>query len=236
MEKITYAGPILIKFAPLKRAKSFCRGTIYMNSLDYFRGLEDDNKGRGDLFEGTHSLIAKDDFDEVLPQLGMCFSKKKKDAIVGGISLLSEELKYYKVFCMYQLKCDFSNRCIEPIDTRVNNFGDTFVLVFNLEEFRRRIVTELEKGTYNVLGFAGQSVEYYQYDASTQKLGPLKKLELYKWQNEYRLIAEPIEPTLEPLILNIGDISDISIIGSTKKLIEEIRFEGNELFVPGYNL
>ncbi|AGL03669.1 hypothetical protein [Desulfoscipio gibsoniae] len=236
MERITCSGPILIKFAPLKLAKSFRSGTIYMNSLDYFRGLEDDNKVRGDLLEGTHSLIAKDDFSQVLPQFGMDFPEAIKKKIIGGIHLLDEELKYYKVFCMYQLNCDFKSRYIEPIDTRVNNFGDTFVLIFNLKEFRRRIVAELEKGTYNALGFAGQGVEYYQYDTSTQKLGPLKKLDLYKWQNEYRLIAEPLEHTLDPLILNIGDISDISIIGSTSRLIEEIHFEGKELFVPGYNL
>lgn len=45
-----------------------------------------------------------------------------------------------------------------------------------------------------------------------------------------------MEFTLEPLVLNIGDISDISIIGSTKKLIEEIDFnKNNQIIIPGYD-
>lgn len=236
MEKIKVSEPILIKFASFKRAKSFRSGTIYMNSLQYFRDLENDNKVRKDIFEGTHGLIAKDDFNEILPQLGIRFSEKEKNAIIGGMPLISEELKYYKVFCMYKLNCDFSNRYIEPIERGINCFGDTFVLILNFEEFRRRIIAELEKGKYNVLGFAGDNVEYYQCNASTQKLGPFKKTYSYSWQNEYRIVAEPIEPTLEPLILNIGNISDISIIGSTKKLIEEIHFEDKEIYIPGYNI
>lgn len=236
MEIKNISEPILIKFTSLKFAKSFRSGTIYMNSMDYFRRVEGDNTTRGDLFEGTHGIVAKDDLEEISPKLGMHFSENEKDAMVGGMFLLSEELKYYKVFCMYHLKCDFNTRTMEPIDNRINNFGDTFVLITDFEEFRRRIVKELEKGKYNVLGFAGDDVLYYKYYSSTQKLGPFKKINSYNWQNEYRLLAEPIEPTLDPLVLNIGDISDITIMGSTKKLIEEIHFNENGIFVPNFDL
>ncbi len=75
MRKLDIDGPILIKFAPLKRAKSFISGIIYMNTLDFFRGLEDSHKGQGDLFEGVDSIIAKEDFREVAAYLGMTFPK-----------------------------------------------------------------------------------------------------------------------------------------------------------------
>lgn len=238
MANLNISESILIKFTSLKFAKSFRNGTIYMNSMDYFRRVEGDQMLRGDLLEGTHSIIAKDDFDESLPKLGMIFSKNEKDAITGGMSLISEELKYYKIFSMYHLNCDLSTGYIESVDNRINKFGDTFVLIFNFEEFQRRILCELDKDKYqckyNVLGFGGGKVEYYNWDSPTQELGLLKKLNMYSWQKEYRLIAEPMEFTLEPLILNIGDISDISIIGSTKRLIEEIHFNKNkQIVVPG---
>lgn len=236
MEIKNISEPILIKFTSLKFAKSFRSGTIYMNTMDYFRRIEGDKNTRGDLFEGTHGIIAKDDFDEILPKIGMIFSQEEKGIVIGGMSLLSEELKYYKVFCMYHLNFNISKRKIEPIDNRINNFGDTFVLITKFEEFKRRIVKELEKEKYNVLGFAGDDILYYNYDSHTQNLGPFKKLSSYSWQNEYRLLAEPIEPTLDPLIFNIGDISDITIIGSTKKLIEEIHFDEKGIFVPNYDL
>lgn len=226
MASLNILEPILIKFTSLKFAKSFRNGTVYMNSMDYFRRMEGDQKLRSDLLEGTHSIIAKDDFDEALPKLGMIFSQNEKDAIIEGMPLISEELKYYNIFSMYHLNCDFSTGHIEPIDNRINDFGDTFVLIFNFKEFQRRILCELDKDKYqckyNVLGFGGGKVEYYDWDSPTQELGPLKKLNMYSWQKEYRLIAEPVEFTLEPLILNIGNISDISIIGSTKRLIEEV--------------
>ena len=240
MANINISKPILIKFTSLEFAKSFRKGTIYMNTMEYFRGIESDQYLRGDLLEGTNSIIAKDDFGEVLPELGMSFSKNMKDAIIGGMPLISEELKHYNIFSMYHLNCDFSTEYIEPIDSRINEFGDTFVLIFDFEEFQRRILFELNKENdeckYNILNFGGGKVEYYDWGFPTQKLGPLKKLKMYSYQKEYRLIAEPIEFTLEPLILNIGDISDISIIGLTKRLIEEIHFnKDKQIVVSGYN-
>ena len=109
-----------------------------------------------------------------------------------------------------------------------------------LKPVQRRILFELNKENdeckYNILNFGGGKVEYYDWGFPTQKLGPLKKLKMYSYQKEYRLIAEPIEFTLEPLILNIGDISDISIIGLTKRLIEEIHFnKDKQIVVSGYN-
>ena len=46
-----------------------------MNTLDFFRGLEDSHKGQGDLFEGVDSIIAKEDFrEESLRGQGINFS------------------------------------------------------------------------------------------------------------------------------------------------------------------
>lgn len=227
---------ILIKFTSLKFAESFREGTIYMNTMDYFRRIEGDKDTRGDFLEGTHSIISKEKLEDIAPRLGMYFSENIKNAMVGGVSLISEELKYYNIFSMYKLNCDFATGYIEPIDSRINNFGDTFVLITDFKEFKRRIVMELKKGKYNTLGFAGEEVKYYRPDDNSQNLGPFRKINSYSWQNEYRLIAEPLEYKLKPLILNIGDLSDITIIGSTKKLIEQIHFNSdNQIVIPGYN-
>lgn len=61
--------PILIKITNFKFAKRLRDGEIYMNPLAYFRGIEDGNV-KGDLYEGTDSIIANDDIDKILPSLG----------------------------------------------------------------------------------------------------------------------------------------------------------------------
>jgi hypothetical protein len=231
--KVT-TDPILIKFTTFEFAKRLRDGEIYMNPLAYFRGVEDGNV-KGDLYEGTDSIIANDDFDRILPSLGLDLSEQFKKHTIGGISLLSEEQKYCKVFCMYLLNYDFRNSFIESIDKKIKDFGDTFVLITDFGEFRNRIIQRLNTGSYNIQGFKGSKVEYYKFEMPTGKLGPFAKSDSYSWQNEFRLLAEPIDFSLDPLVLNIGDISDISIIGSTDRLINEIKFtQDNQLYVPGY--
>lgn len=226
---------MLIKFAPLEFAKSFREGTIYMNSLDYFRGIEDEGV-RGDIFEGTHSLIANKDIGQLLAPHGMDISEEFQKNIIGGMSLLSEELKYFKVFCMYKLGYKLEKKLIETIDKRISDFGNTFVLITDFNEFKSRVNNELEKGNYEIYDFGAQEVSYYQYDQPTQELGPFAKSAAYSWQKEFRLIASPLEPTLKPLVLNVGDLSDISIIGSTDRLIQELKFSDNDqLIIPGFD-
>lgn len=207
-----------------------------MNPLNYFRGIDDGNV-KGDLYEGTDGIIANDDIDRTLPSLGLNLSRQFKEHIIGGISMLSEEQKYCKIFCMYELNVDFENNFVAPIDERIKDFGDTFLLITDFIEFRHRIVHALNTGSYNVRSFTGDRVNYYKPNCSTDNLGPFAKLDLYSWQNEFRLLAEPIDYSLEPLVLKIGDISDISIIGSTDRLINEIKFkQDRQLYIPKYEL
>lgn len=139
MININVSEPILIKFTSLKFAKSFRKGTIYMNTIKYFRGIEGDKILRGDILEGCHSIIAKDDLDDILFKLGINFSEGMKEAIIGGMPLISEELKYYNIFSMYELNCNFDKKYIEPIDSRMKEFGDTFVLIYDFEEFKKEL-------------------------------------------------------------------------------------------------
>lgn len=228
----------LIKFTSLKWAKRFRKGELYLNSLDYFRKLEDNGLGRGDLLEGSFGIISKDHFDEMLPKIGLDISSSFKDAIIGGMNLLDEEQKYFKVLCLYQLNFNLSRRYVDLIDRRIKDFGNSFVLITNTEEFIKRIVNASFSSKYSIREINDGSVEYYNLHTTSQILGPFRKIDYFSWQQEYRVLFIPnrIDSVFDllPLTINIGSIADISIIGSAEELIDKLRVdENNQLVIHG---
>ena len=96
------------------------------------------------------------------------------------------------------------------------------VIIFNIEEFRKRIISYLDKnrGKNNIVSFEAHFVKYYDNDEKTKLLGPFSKTTGYWWQHEFRMIFKELPMDLEPLVLEIGDISDIAKKVSVKELIE----------------
>lgn len=88
----------------------------------------------------------------------------------------------------------------------------------------------------NKLEFVGQEVRYYRIDEPTQEFGPFAKLDLYNWQKEYRLLAALFHLDFKSLIIKFEDISDITVMGSTQELIQQIHIDDNEqLVIPGFD-
>ena len=94
----------LIKFT--NYAEDFIQGHLYLNSLEYYRGIEEiiaghdiDNRNDAvnDCLEGSIASISKSDLETV----GINFGKEINNALIGNVHLLSEELKFLKILCLY---------------------------------------------------------------------------------------------------------------------------------------
>lgn len=147
------------------------------------------------------------------------------------------DLQYYKVLCFYSLLYDASNDWFIAPDPRLAEFGDTALVITDMDELMRRMLQALldKYGEHSI--FLADTVNYFNHSV-TRKLQPLfEKDESYSWQNEYRIafsrLADPNDPyvienhlegkmllDLDPVILQIGNISDIVAVYPADKLID----------------
>ena len=215
----------LIKFTNF--ADDIIKGRIYMNPLEYYRGIErilngdiDNNRNSAinDYIEGSIGNIHKNDLEKI----GLDFPKEVKDALIGGVQLLSENLKYLKIFSLYMFIYDDKCVAVHP-NKKLLEFGaNKAVIIKNFDEFKKRFARALkqkqqEKG---LLSCCAHPIDYYDSLSEYRKLEPFNKDIHFWWQHEFRIIVEEKTSNLNPLVIEIGDISDIAVCVEAKTLIE----------------
>lgn len=176
------------KFIPVRvtskqRAESFLSGEIYMSPLHRFGswgrrdGASDvQNNFRGDMTEGAVQVFS--------------------DPIEGGLNMLSSipdsikplvdkitwvdlgDLQYYKVLCFYSLLYDASNDWFIAPDPRLAEFGDTALVIIDMDEFMRRMLRAL-------LDKYGEDNEY---DKAQEKSYLVQRVNTYAFQHPIELM------------------------------------------------
>ena len=214
----------LIKFT--NYGDDFLRGKIYLNPLESYRGVEEIIKGNigernsaiNDFLEGSIASVNVNDWAE----FGLDFGDEIKDNLIGNVHLLSENLKFTKLLCLYVFLYDKEKMAILPPDNRLKTFNaKEAVVIYDVKEFESRIRKTLDKQETNIIGVKRGFVDYYENDANTKLLGPFKKTSNFEWQNEFRFAFYENPVSLEPTILKIGDISDIAIKVEAKIILED---------------
>lgn len=183
------------------------RGKLYCQPLKYFIELEKTTglKGQGDKLEAQIPIY------------------QKKYFFINQIRTVSCTKTYsyenFPVFCMCFLPCN-TRGIYQFTPTQVkefSQFGNDSIAIFDGDEFIRRFGNACKRNGYE---YAHSKVFYEDF----WKLSPqvkhrieenpivscFRKDSLFSYQNEYRfIIYKEVE---EPLILEIGDISDISCL------------------------
>ncbi len=203
-------------------ADDLIKGNIYLNPLEYYRGIEkvisgklDENENRNtainDYLEGSVASINPKD----LGKFGLDWDDELKDALVGNVHLLSEDLKYLKVFCLYSFVFDNENKIAIKPSQKINLFGNKYAVIINdTGAFIRRIINCLKnsKGYDKIVAFKGEFVRYYENDEKTKLLSVFNKTNDFEWEHEFRFIFPEKAQNLDPIVLQIGDISDITTV------------------------
>jgi hypothetical protein len=191
----------LLKMGQREHMEQFRRGLLYMNLLSYFRGLERD-PARADRYEGVTHIFQPQDAVMRLsaPGFGEIAISPEDLAAPTTISMNSELC--CNVFCLHAITTPV-NRTLFPSEHEW--FGDSIVLVLNSEAFLNRIVAAAKIRNLTV---KGKLVEYFDNETYTGKLDRFRKSKNFAHQREYRIAVE--SPGTEPLILGIGDITEIT--------------------------
>jgi hypothetical protein len=204
----------IIKFGQKKFIDDFVdNGHIYMNSLSYFKKLEKENI-RKDEYENSTSCLQAN---------GARLSVEIDGNFVEFASILGpiitandKEDDFIKVFCMYSVLDDI------PIDSRIENFGDSCCVILIINEFFRRIDNAAEKKNLIV---ERKIVRYVNSKTYEGEMGFFRKFSDFSFQNEYRLAVKTND--VSPLSLIIGNISDITYTVSSRELITHGKFIKN---------
>ncbi len=220
-------------------ADDLIKGKIYLNPLEYYRGIEkvisgnfDDTENKNiainDYLEGSVASVNPKD----LERFGLDWDDEIKNALVGNVHLLSDDFKHLKVFCLYTFIFDIEKMIAIKPSQRINLFENKYAVIINdTEEFIKRIVNCLKNnnGYGKIMAFKGEFVRYYENDEKTKLLSVFNKTNDFEWEHEFRFIFPEKALNLEPIILQIGDISDITTV-----VIVEDFLNSPETIFPDY--
>lgn len=230
---------LLMKVGPLERLQQMQRGLLYMNSVDYFSNLkgEEGIKVRSDELESTYAQF----------QTGVVNNNQRIEITLShssfgnfdlpqgtSVSIAVPSPRNTFVFCMSCIGEDKQGNIRHLIgdkyymDRRMEKFGSHTLIISQPAKFFERYSDAINRTDGHFIndymdGGCG-IVDYKNLPKHKGKIGFFIKDKQYDWQREYRFVLGAKESLLNEsgaLELNIGDISDISKIIETKRLIDE---------------
>ncbi len=202
----------LFKFGLRQHIEEFVgEGHLYMNTLSYFRTLEDgtlrQDKEEGSAFcmqPGKAKLgIEVDGAFQEIPD------------IVGPIVYWDEIDQRSNVFCMYVLRASPAAALIDPQNFE---FGDTFALLTDGNEFLRRVRLAVQDSGQRLQWGLVEYVDRATYHGS---MGIFKKFSSFSYQSEFRIALVP--GTGRAYSLRVGDLSDITLTGKLADLNSRLK-------------
>ena len=215
-------------------ADSLHSGSLFMRSLyDYgsWSAIERAWSGDQQMKSGVQGDVGEGIVRRVDPKIGDDFFNRFEPqlrAVMEDCFYIEQRVfQYCKVFCMYGLTYLIPEQRYEKPDERLREFGDTAVIFLNPNEFLNRVLRGLGRQYGDNVNFRLDEIHYYPPDY----YGPLDefcKSASYAWQNEMRIRVALLNPenfivdaegrkrkqiiqNTDSIIVNIGDIRDISI-------------------------
>jgi hypothetical protein len=191
----------LLKMGQREHMEQFRNGLLYMKPLNYFRELEGDS-ARADHYEGVTNIFQPKDVIMRLSAPGFGEVVIGSDDLAAATTLSMNSELCCNIFCLHAITAPV-NGTLFPAQHEW--FGDSIGLVLNTQEFLNRVLAAAKVGNFTV---KGKLVEYFDDETYTGKLDRFRKSKHFAHQREYRIAVE--SPGTEPLILDIGGITDIT--------------------------
>lgn len=213
---------VLLRFMERRWTEAFRAGRIRMGTVERYRmEYEDQEGGRNDPDEHLHSLYQP---EQVEIRAG--------GRVIGGVE---GQVKIRRNFdeCSYLLCMSaITDRDINAalgnfrFDKQLLGLGDAAVSITHGVEFTMRMKAGIDKVPWlrshpGSGGIAAKQVEYVDFSTHHGDVGPFRKSLAFRYQHEWRVaLIDSTEGRREDnLTLDIGDISDITEVLDTEKLI-----------------
>lgn len=206
----------IVRLSKREWIDDFVRGRLYMNTLEYIVNVERSAE-RHDKDEGHRFWFG----DKATLQMEIDGEFKTIPGITSMAFRDPDDLRA-NVFCMYAVRT--SN--VGKLDARNLEFGDTFALLRDGDEFFRRVHIAAHKTGHQVkIGL----MEYIDKRMYYGPMGIFRKTTEFSHQSEIRIALLP--GTGSPYKLDVGDLTDIAVVGLSADLNQRLRMVGRSLTV-----
>lgn len=197
-EKVTIHGFIKVgKDEHIEQLQK--KGLIYCNTVNFFRTLEDMEKGRKDPREGSRTSMKAND-------LKLFLDKKEIPVVITKAHFHThdpEDLRTH-LYCLYVIRSEHVTG--NPfVDLRNTKFGDKALLIVDTQQFLDRF----KKAAGESINYSNGFVRYYDEDKDYQSLTIYHKPKFFQYQSEFRFHIK--NKSDDAIALEIGSIEDISI-------------------------
>lgn len=248
---------MLIKFSnSLDNLKSLQKGTLYMKSLRFYNELEDiEGSGRPDKYDGKWAI------KDVHFTFTNNENPEESFSAESPVATISMGYENSPVFCLFSFdyrncqeeNIDYENGTIiipvsfsEEQHSRIEKgLGQYALLVTNTNEFLKRVTSALSKHGIEyridlVKYTNGNSLERAQSIlGNPQNIAFHKNPKEFAYQQELRILItnNPIdEPQNGKLVIpDVGDLSDITQIMTSKELLSNYSIKFTQHFVKAVN-
>lgn len=179
----------------------FENGTIYMNTIEYFRKVEDEEL-RGDKYEGVSRVINSLPGTFKIPGIEREFNYIKVHLRESYKEVLGN------IYSLYSISSKgYTNPLDFEFDKRNLRFGTHGILIKNLPLFFSKIESELKR---NNLKFNHGFVDYYDKEEVCKEISLFEKPNEFEYQKEFRFYIE--NDKIEPIKIQIGSMKDYAEI------------------------
>lgn len=180
-------------------------GTVYMNSLSYFKKIRD-GELRGDPTEGALSLFTS---DNVVIKLKETDEGIRAENITYGYYLTTGN-----IFSLYSISSrGFPSPKDFVFDQKNIGFGTHCLMIKQPGVFIDRLTEALKAEGHR---FKHGFVDYYEPQPRMEKLSVFDKPNTFKGQHEFRFFVESEHP--DPIIVKIGSMKSYAEIFEAKDL------------------
>jgi hypothetical protein len=197
----------LIKFGAEEHILDlYNNGTIYCNTIEYFRSHEEDGALRGDSYEGTTMI------KNYPPNARYFFHFDDESVEVHPANFhIRESYEEIKgnMFCLYSVTREEIKKAKRlTIDVRNKMFGSHFLFVHDCKSFYERLLQGFKENGFRIgTGF----VTYYDINSHTGDLGFFHKSNEYEYQKEFRILIDNSKEQI-PLSFKIGHLHDVATV------------------------
>ena len=201
---------MFLKFGSFENIQDLLnKGTIYLNTIEYFRKLED-KELRGDKYEGATKVINSLPGKFRIPNVDRDFKYEKVHLKESYETVLGN------LYCLYCISSyGFENPFAFKLDERNLRFGTHCLMIKDNQYFFNSLENELNKNGYNYHhGF----VEYYNKDNVSRDLTVFNKPNEFEYQKEFRFYV--YNDKIEPIKIRIGTLKGKAEIFRIEDMME----------------
>lgn len=232
-----------VKITDKQWADKLQDGSVFMRSLHEYGSWSAIKRAHADdtlMKTGVQADISEGIVRRVDPNVGDVFFNSldpELRAVMKDCMYIDQNLyQYFKIYCMYGLTYLIDQHHYETPDSRLIDFGNTAVIFLDPNEFLHRLIQGLAKQFGDNINFRLDEVRYYPPDYYGD-LDEFCKPLSYAWQHEFRIrvalldgsntitgedgqVRKTLIQDTNPIIVDIGDIRDISVQIPTQDLID----------------